>query len=126
MQLNHTIIHCTHAQTSAQVLAEILGRPAPQHCGPFWVVETDNGVQIDYDEVHHAIEPQHYAFLITEPEFDQVLARVQAKALRIWADPMQSREGAFNRNDGGRAFYFEDPDRHLMEVLTVPYGGWKK
>ena len=39
---------------------------------------------------------------------------------------MQSREGAFNRNDGGRAFYFEDPDRHLMEVLTVPYGGWKK
>ena len=83
MQLNHTIIHCTHAQTSAQVLAEILGRPAPQHCGPFWVVETDNGVQIDYDEVHHAIEPQHYAFLITEPEFDQVLARVQAKALRI-------------------------------------------
>ncbi len=55
MQLNRTTIDCTHAQTSAQVLAEILGRPAPQRWGPFWVVETDNGVQLDYDEVHHAI-----------------------------------------------------------------------
>lgn len=126
MQLNHTIVHCRDAKRSAGFLAEILGRPEPQRWGPFYVVETDNGVQLDYDEIDHAIVPQHYAFLITEAEFDYVLARVLAKKLRIWADPMQSREGTFNRNDGGRAFYFEDPDRHLMEVLTVPYGGWKK
>jgi catechol 2,3-dioxygenase-like lactoylglutathione lyase family enzyme len=83
MQLNHIIVHCTSAQKSAAFLAELLGRPQPVRWGPFYVVETGNGVQLDFDdEIEHAIVPQHYAFLITEPEFDQVLARIQARQLR--------------------------------------------
>jgi hypothetical protein len=27
-----------------------------------------------------------------------------------------------HNNDGGRGFYFDDPDGHLLEVITRPYG----
>ncbi len=124
MRLNHTIIHATDARKSATFLADLLGRPKPHAWGPFWIVDTDNGVSLDYDgDLDHAIVPQHYAFLISEADFDAVFSRVQKQGVRFWADPSLTREGEINRNDGGRAFYFLDPDRHVMEVLTVPYGG---
>jgi catechol 2,3-dioxygenase-like lactoylglutathione lyase family enzyme len=52
-----------------------------------------------------------------------VFTRIRARDLLYWADPGQSRANEINRNDGGRGFYFEDPDGHLLEVITRPYGG---
>jgi catechol 2,3-dioxygenase-like lactoylglutathione lyase family enzyme len=121
-QLNHTIIACRDPQRSADFLAEMLGRPAPTRFGPFLVVELDNGVSLDYLAKSGEIESQHYAFLITEEEFDEVLARLRAKRLPHWADPYRSRRNEINRYDGGRGLYFEDPDGHWLEVITRPYG----
>ena len=122
VQLNHTIVWCRDKERSAAFLADILGRPAPTRFGPFLVVDLDNGVSLDFHDRHGDIAPQHYAFLIGEDDFDAVFARIRASNRTYWADPGQSHANEINRNDGGRGFYFEDPDGHLLEVITRPYG----
>ena len=122
VQLNHTIVWCRNQKTSATFLTEILGLSAPVRFGPFLVVEASNGVSLDYHEVDGEISSQHYAFLIDEDDFDAVFARILERGLEHWADPGQTRAGEINRNDGGRGVYFADPDGHLLEVITRPYG----
>jgi catechol 2,3-dioxygenase-like lactoylglutathione lyase family enzyme len=121
-ELNHTIVACRNQEQSASFLADVLGRAAPKRWGPFHVVELDNSVSLDYYESTGSICSQHYAFLITEEEFDAVLARVRAQNLTYWADPGRKLANRINNNDGGRGFYFQDPNGHLMEVITRPYG----
>jgi len=123
VQLNHTIVWCRDQQKSATFLAEMLGRPAPARFGPFHVVELDNGVSLDFHEIDGEVHLQHYAFLISEVEFDDVFGRIRARRLEFWADPARERPGEINTRDGGRGVYFPDPDGHLLEVITRPYGG---
>jgi catechol 2,3-dioxygenase-like lactoylglutathione lyase family enzyme len=66
------------------------------------------------------------AFLIGEDDFDQIFGRIRERGLEHWADPGQHRPGEINRNDGGRGVYFEDPDGHLLEIITRPYGSGGK
>lgn len=122
VQLNHTIVSAHDRQASARFLAEILGLPAPSRFGPFLTVETSNGVSLDFLAADGEIASQHYAFLVSESEFDQIFARIRARDLRYWADPGQSRAGEINHHDGGRGVYFEDPNGHLLEIITRPYG----
>ncbi|MGI8796283.1 MAG: VOC family protein [Acidimicrobiia bacterium] len=121
-QLNHTIIWCRDQQRSATFLTELLGLPAATPFGPFLVAELGNGVSLDYHDTDGEIAPQHYAFLISEEEFDEVFGRIQDRRIEYWADPSQHRSGQINTNDGGRGVYWEDPDGHLLEVITRPYG----
>ena len=120
--LNHTIVWCRDQQRSAQFFVEIFGRPEPVRFGPFLVVEVDNGVSLDYHETDDEIASQHYAFLVSEDEFDAGFGRIQERGLPFWADPHQDRPNEINRNDGGRGVYFEDPNGHLLELITRPYG----
>jgi len=119
VQLNHTIVASRDKNQAAQFLADNLGLEAPTPFGHFLCLETANGVSLDYDN-RDSFEPAHYAFLISEEEFDAVFARVEARGLRYWADPGHRHEGVINSN--GRGFYFDDPSGHNMEVLTRPYG----
>jgi len=114
-RLNHTIVWCLDKARSASFFATILGRPDPSTFGPFLVVELDNGVSLDFHDKEGAIASQHYAFLIDEPDFDLVFARLRERGLEYWADPGQQRAGEINRNDGGRGLYFEDPDGHCSK-----------
>lgn len=122
VELNHTIVYCRDKNTSARFLAELLGLPEPGSFGPFAVVEVANGVALDFleGEVH----AQHYAFLVSEAEFDAIHGRLVDRGLPYWADPSREREQQINTNDGGRGLYWDDPDGHILEILTVPYGGW--
>ena len=122
VELNHTIIWCRDRMASSAFLAEMLGRPAPRPFHHFMVVELDNGVSLDFMEKEDAVSPQHYAFLIGEADFDSVLGRIRSRGLDHWADPARTKPGEINRHDGGRGVYFEDPDGHLLEVITRPYG----
>ena len=122
VQLNHTIVWCSDKQTSATFLAAVLGLPTPTPFGPFLVVEAANGVSLDYHVTDGEIAHQHYAFLVGEDDFDEIFGRIRDRGLEHWADPGQSRPGSINRNDGGRGVYFEDPDGHLLEIITRPYG----
>jgi catechol 2,3-dioxygenase-like lactoylglutathione lyase family enzyme len=120
VQLNHTIIPARDKGVSATFLAEILGLDTPTPFGPFMCVETANGVSLDYSDRTGAIESAHYAFLVTEEEFDAIFARITDRGLPYWADPGHTRASVINNH--GRGFYFEDPSGHNLEVLTRPYG----
>ena len=126
VDFNHTIVWAHDSEASATFLADILGLPAPKKWGPFQIVATGNDVSVDFMDKEGKISMQHYAFLVSEAEFDQVFCRLQEQALSYWADPACTKEGEINTNDGGRGFYFKDPNGHLLEVITRPYGssGW--
>jgi catechol 2,3-dioxygenase-like lactoylglutathione lyase family enzyme len=122
VQLNHTIVYARDSRASAEFLTGLLGLPTPVRFGPFWVVNTDNGASLDFLDADGDIASQHYAFLISEPEFDAIFARLRALELPFWADPGKRRPGEINHGDGGRGFYFDDPNGHFLEVLTRSYG----
>ncbi len=121
VQLNHTIVWSRDKRKSAKFLADTLDLPAPASFGPFLVVTLGNGASLDFHDTEDEIASQHYAFLVSEREFDEIFARVRANG-DYWADPGQKRKGEINRHDGGRGVYFEDPDGHLLEIITRPYG----
>ena len=123
VQLNHTIVAARDRHESAIFLSEILGLKPPATYGPFAVVELDNEVSLDFiddPEIHQ----RHYAFLVTEAEFDAIFARIRDRGLPYWADPFERHPDEINTNDGGRGVYWSDPNGHKLEILTVPYGGW--
>ena len=122
IQLNHTIVPARDPKASAVFLAELLGRNEPTTFGPFHCVQLDNGVTLDYIRSEERIPIEHYAFLVSEEEFDEIFGRIRARGLRYWADPGQQQPGRINRHDGGRGVYWDDPDGHRLEIITRPYG----
>ena len=126
VQLNHTIVWCRDQKKSAAFLTDILGLPPATQFSVFDVVELSNGVSLDFHTDPDHLVMQHYAFLISEAEFDGVFQRIKDRALKYWADPTRKKEGEINRHDGGRGLYFQDPNGHLLEIITRAYGsgGW--
>lgn len=122
VKLNHTIVHAHDKRVSAEFFSEVFGLPAPVAFGPFLDVETANEVTLAFLETDEEIQTQHYAFLVSDEEFDAIFARVKARDLTYWADPMRSQPGRINTHYGGRGCYFEDPAGNLLEIITRPYG----
>jgi len=123
IRLNHTIVPAHDKETSATFLTTILGLPAPSLLGPFAVVQVGDDTSLDYiDDTEDEIAPQHYAFLVIEVEFDEIFARIRKQGLPYWADPYRHERDQINARDGGRGVYFDDPNGHLLEIITRPYG----
>ena len=112
-ELNHTIVRCRDKARSSSFLAEMLGLPG---------LERANGGSLDFTHKAGATAPQHYAFLVDDARFDAGLALIRARGIPHWAEPARRRAGEINRHDGGRGVYFADPDDHLLELITTPYG----
>jgi catechol 2,3-dioxygenase-like lactoylglutathione lyase family enzyme len=120
--LNHTIVHARDPLASATFLAEILGLAAPVPFGPFQGVALDNGVTLDFIRADGEVVTEHYAFLVSDEEFDQILGRIVERGLPYWADPGRREPGRINHFFGGRGVYWSDPDGHYLEIITRPYG----
>jgi len=121
IKLNHTIVFSKDKRASSAFLAEILGLPEPVPFGPFLGVQVANEVTLDFMDTDEEIMLQHYAFLISEAEFDTIFARIREKKLDYWADPGRTRPGETYTHNGGRGVYFMDPSGHLLEIQTRPY-----
>jgi catechol 2,3-dioxygenase-like lactoylglutathione lyase family enzyme len=124
IELNHTIINVRDKRLSSTFYAELLGLDEPVPFGGwFLVVKLANGVSLDFiDDTESArIEPQHYAFLVSETDFDAIFARIRARNLPHWADPAKQHPNQHNTHFGGRGVYWEDPDGHFLEIITRPY-----
>ncbi|MFY1621250.1 VOC family protein [Micromonospora sp. WMMD736] len=121
---NHTIVAAKDRTASATFFTELFGLPAAKEFGPFLAVELNHGVSLDYAQASAGadIPPQHYAFLVSEDEFDAIYGRIIDRGLQHWADPHGSRPNEINHNDGGRGVYFRDPAGHNLEIITRPYG----
>jgi len=125
IKFNHTIIAAKDKKQSASWLTELFSLPDPEPFGHFLAVAVANDVSLDYAEVGSGeeIHPQHYAFLVSEDDFDSIYGKIRDRGIEHWADPRRSRPGEINRNDGGRGVYFNDPAGHYLEIITRPYGG---
>ncbi|MFB7198288.1 VOC family protein [Streptomyces sp. NPDC056240] len=125
VELNHTIVHARDNRESAEFFASLLGLEITAEWGSFVAVALSNGVTLDFATIPaDKITPQHYAFLISEEEFDAAYAQITQRGIEHYADPRRQQPGTINHNDGGRGVYFMDPAGHAMELITVPYGGW--
>ena len=126
ISFNHTIVAAHDKRASAEFLTELFGLPPATPAGYFLSVDLANGVALDFAQAPTVseIHPQHYAFLVSEDDFDAIYGKIQDRGMPHWADPRQARAGEYNTNDGGRGVYFLDPDGHYLEIITVPYGGW--
>jgi catechol 2,3-dioxygenase-like lactoylglutathione lyase family enzyme len=122
VKLNHTIVAARDRKASALFISEILGLAPPVLLGPFALVTVGDELTLDFMDSTDDINPQHYAFLVSETEFDQIFGRIEQRRLPYWADPHQKRRDQINHWDDGRGVYFEDPNGHLLEILTRPYG----
>jgi hypothetical protein len=121
VRLNHTIVAAQDKETAAMFLTEILGLPAPSLFGPFAVVRVGD-TSLDYIDADGEIKSQHYAFLVNEIEFDEIFERIRERRLPYWADPGRQERDRINGWDDGRGLYFDDPNGHLLEIITRPYG----
>ena len=119
--LNHTIVVGRDKTKSAKFLTEILGLPPHKTFGHFAVVQVDD-TSLDYVETDGEIAQRHFAFLVSESEFDEIFERITERGLPYWADPFRKEPGRINHWDDGRGLYFNDPDGHLLEIITRPYG----
>ena len=119
VHLNHTIVPVRDKREGAEFIADILGLGPPVAFGPFMCVETANGVSLDYDDRwgsgHH-----HYAFLVSEEEFDAIFARVKERGIRFWADPGHTQEGHSTTTVGGSISRI--PRGTTWRCSPVPYG----
>jgi catechol 2,3-dioxygenase-like lactoylglutathione lyase family enzyme len=123
VKLNHTIVHSRDPRAAASFFAEVFGFGPPVSFGPFFGVQVDNEVTLDFlDAEDMEIQTQHYAFLVSDAEFDQIFARLKARGVPYWADPGKKHAGEINRHFGGRGVYFDDLSGHLLEIITKPYG----
>lgn len=120
-QLNHLIIPAGDKTKSARFLADILGLEVGPEWGPFLPVRTDNGVTLDFAE-DEKVESRHYAFLLSDSDFDAALGRIRDTAIKFYADFDLAGPGEINHLYGGRGCYFHDPNGHLFEIITRPYG----
>jgi catechol 2,3-dioxygenase-like lactoylglutathione lyase family enzyme len=122
VELNHTIVHSRDNRESAEFLAHILGLEVGAEWGPFVPVETSNKVTLDFATIPaQSIVMQHYAFLVSDKEFDAAFDRIKQGGIPYFADPHGRQPGEINHNHGGRGVYFMDPSGHGMEIITTPY-----
>jgi catechol 2,3-dioxygenase-like lactoylglutathione lyase family enzyme len=124
IEFNHTIVAARNREESATFFTEMFGLPEAKEFGHFLAVTIDHGASLDYAQVgaDQDIHPQHYAFLVSEAEFDGIYGRIRERGLQHWADPRGAQPGEINHNDGGRGVYFQDPSGHYLEIITRPYG----
>lgn len=121
ISLNHTIVHARDAEATARFLTELLGLPAHRRLGHFTVVQVGE-TSLDLLSTDQQISPCHFAFLVSEEEFDAIFERMRERELPFRADPFHREAGAINHWDDGRGVYFDDPNGHILEVITRPYG----
>jgi catechol 2,3-dioxygenase-like lactoylglutathione lyase family enzyme len=118
IELNHTIVPARDPRASAQFLAGLLGLEVDPPASHFIPVTLTNRVTLDYDQADD-FGSHHYAFLVSEEEFDAAFARIQRGGVAYYADPACRQAGQIYRGQGNRrGAYFRDPDGHLMEILT--------
>jgi catechol 2,3-dioxygenase-like lactoylglutathione lyase family enzyme len=125
IRLDHTIVPAKDKTTSAAFFAEIFGLTVTP--GYFAQVQVNESLTLDFADEPEAwggpgFDPRtgrshHYAFHVSEGEFEAIFGRVKAKGIHRHTD------GQINTRRGGCGFYFEDPYGHLLEVMTVPETG---
>jgi catechol 2,3-dioxygenase-like lactoylglutathione lyase family enzyme len=116
--LDHTIIPAHDNETSAGFFARIFGLRFEGPVSHFAPVRVNDTLVLDFD-TRATFEPHHYAFKVSDAEFDAIFQRIKDEEIPYGSGPRTCDDMAINHRAGGRGFYFKDPNDHLLEVLTV-------
>ncbi len=119
--LNHTIVYARNPRETAAYLVDLFALEPARELAPFTIVQI-GPTSLDFMQAEGEIASRHFAFLVSEAEFDAVFAKLQSRGQAFWADPSRKRRGQINNWDDGRGVYFDDPNGHLLEAITRPYG----
>ena len=123
--LNHTIVPALDRVESAKWYAEIFGFEFVKEWGPFAVVKVNSTLTLDFMNEGDGFPCHHYAFKVSDREFDEIFGRVQAKNVKFASSPnsviTDAYDGKINHHYGGRGVYFKDSNGHILEILTVDY-----
>ncbi len=118
--LNHTIVPCFNQVESAKFYSRIFGFEYIGEFSLFIVVRVNETLSLDFDN-RDKFDSNHYAFKVSEMEFDEIFERLQAENIKYGSGPMESEDMKINHNYGGRGVYFRDQNKHLLEMLTIDY-----
>jgi catechol 2,3-dioxygenase-like lactoylglutathione lyase family enzyme len=120
--LDHTIVPAKDKVAAAKFFAEIFGLTVKPGQGHFAQVQVNESLTFDFADEPEP-ESHHYAFHISDAEFEAIFGRLKAKGITYGSGPYNPADGQINTRRGGRGFYFEDPNGHLLEVMTVAETG---
>lgn len=123
VQLDHMIIPVRDRKAAAELLAYLLNVPWEEtgNAGPFSPVYVNDGLTLDFDEADGPFPVQHYCFRVSDAEFDGILSRIQARNIDYRSTPHGTVDRQINTHHGGRIVYWNEPEGHVWEVLTVSY-----
>ena len=117
--LNHTIVPARDKAQAARFFAQLFGLKT-EPVDYFAPVRLNDQMTLLFSDESTEHESHHYAFHVSDAEFDAIFDRIQAAGLTYGSDPSHLDNGKLNTWGGGRGVYFKDPDGHLLELMTVP------
>ena len=118
IELNHTIVPSHDKIESAKFFARIFGLSYDGEVSHFAPVRVNNSLTMDFDN-RSRFDAHHYAFKVSEEDFDQIFSRIQAEGIPYGSGPRELENMSINHRGGGRGVYFLDPNGHILEILTV-------
>jgi len=122
IDLDHTIVPSHHKIASARQLAELLDVPwAETSLGPFSPVFVNEGLTLDFVETDEPFPIYHFCFRVDDARFDAILARIVAAGIAYRSAVRGPVDHAIGTDYGGRMIYWNEPDGHQWEMLTVSY-----
>ena len=122
IELDHAIVPSRDRRKAAELLAALFdARWSETGVGPFCPVYVSDGLTLDFDQVDDPIPAQHFAFRVDDATFDAILARIEARGIAWRSTPNGAVDRKVNTQYGGRIVYWDQPDGHYWEILTVSY-----
>lgn len=122
IQLDHFIVSTHHKMASAKLLGELLGVPwGEAAAGPFAAVYLNDGLTLDFIDTDEDYPVEHYCFRVSQPEFDAILARIRAAGIPYRSGVRGPVDMLVSTQFGGNGIYWNEPDGHQWEMLTVSY-----
>ena len=122
IELDHVIVSAHQRDASAKLLAGLLGVPcAPSSLGPFYEVYINDHLTLDFIETHDAFPVEHFCFRASDAEFDAILGRLKHAGIAYRSSVRGPVDNRINTDYGGRMLYWNVPEGHQWEMLTVSY-----
>lgn len=122
IELDHFIVPCKNQVDSARRLAELLGVPWQESAlGYFSPVYLNDGLTLDFEQTDEDYPAAHYCFRVSQQEFDAILGRLNAAGIAYRSRVDGPVDMQSNKDYGGDMVYWNEPDGHQWEMLTVSY-----
>ncbi|MFL6676483.1 MAG: VOC family protein [Massilia sp.] len=122
IQLDHFIVSSHHRVASAKLLAELLGVTWSETAfGVFSPVYINDGLTLDFIQTDADFAVEHFCFRVSADEFDAILERIKAGGIAYRSRVRGPVDRQVDTQFGGKGVYWNEPDGHQWEMLTVSY-----